>query len=218
MAYSDYGGYAYKNGERIEERSDAVLSPEGIKSTPGQWPGWTLEEGRSGGSYHVLLGDGPIFLSLYKQSSLGVHRLGETVDWEVAAGRDYPDAIRNWTQMYDHSQQPSKLLDVPIVQSYFDTGWFAGNGMPLELDIDGCKITAYFVDEENHYMFVRLEQPDGNIWTGFSGYGVGAGLEDADYGYSTDLQIERMNDLFKSESRLVGASLDDGESRGNGGR
>ena len=34
--------YAFKNGARVKERSDAVFSPEGIKSTPGQWPGWTL--------------------------------------------------------------------------------------------------------------------------------------------------------------------------------
>ena len=29
MAYSDYGGYAYRNGKRVEARSDATISPEG---------------------------------------------------------------------------------------------------------------------------------------------------------------------------------------------
>jgi hypothetical protein len=80
MAYSDYGGYAYKNRQRVVERSDAVLSPEGIKRTPGMWPGWTLEEGRSGVSFHVLLGDGPIFVGLFKQSSLSIHRLYEKLN------------------------------------------------------------------------------------------------------------------------------------------
>ncbi|VTR95113.1 unnamed protein product [Gemmata massiliana] len=51
MASSDYGGYAYRNGRRVEEWSDAVLSPDGIQSTPGGWPGWTIEAARSGGSY-----------------------------------------------------------------------------------------------------------------------------------------------------------------------
>ncbi len=36
MAYSDYGGFGYRNGEKVIERSDAVLTPEGMKSTPGQ--------------------------------------------------------------------------------------------------------------------------------------------------------------------------------------
>jgi hypothetical protein len=31
-----------------------------------------------------------------------------------------------------------------------------------------------------------LEQSNGTVWHGFSGYGVGAGLEDAGYGYSTN--------------------------------
>ena len=39
MAYSDYGGYGYKNGERVEDRSDAVISPE-VTSIPGMYPGW----------------------------------------------------------------------------------------------------------------------------------------------------------------------------------
>lgn len=80
MAYSDYGGFAYRDGALQEDRSDVVLTPDGLKATPGMWPGWVLEEGRAGGSYHVVLGDGPIFVTLYKQSSFGIHRLGEKLD------------------------------------------------------------------------------------------------------------------------------------------
>jgi hypothetical protein len=29
MAYSDYGGYAYRNGKRVENRSDCTITPEG---------------------------------------------------------------------------------------------------------------------------------------------------------------------------------------------
>ena len=29
MAYSDYGGYAYRNGERVRERSDYTITPDG---------------------------------------------------------------------------------------------------------------------------------------------------------------------------------------------
>jgi hypothetical protein len=36
MAYSDYGGYAYRNGKRVTERSDATITPDGdAYGTPG---------------------------------------------------------------------------------------------------------------------------------------------------------------------------------------
>jgi hypothetical protein len=41
MAYSDYGGYAYRNGKRVEDRSDATISPDGdVFGSPGIWPGF----------------------------------------------------------------------------------------------------------------------------------------------------------------------------------
>lgn len=160
MAYSDYGGYAFKNKERVEERSDAVLSPEGIKSTPGAWPGWTIPEGRGGDCFHALLGDGPIFVGLYKQSTLVVYRLGEEV-----------------------ADTPRKDWDVEGDQS-------------VTFEIDGHKITAHWVKRDNYYQFVRLEQPDGAIWTGWSGYGVGAGLEEAGYGFSTEYVDELADDIW----------------------
>lgn len=175
MAYSDYGGYAYRNGLRIEARSDAVLSPEGIKSTPGAWPGWAYPEGRNGGSYHVLLGDGPIFVGLYKQSVLEIHRLGEKINVVDAAVNLPPEAIEEYSGT-----------------RYLNTDHFKSLMEPCVFEIDGCKITAHFVLDESHYLFVRLEQPDGAVWHGWSGYGVGAGLEHADYGFSTESQNDRL--------------------------
>lgn len=46
-----------------------------------------------------------------------------------------------------------------------------------------------------------MTQPDGVVWTGFSGYGVGAGLEDAGYGYSTE---EREDKLLKFSQNKCG--------------
>lgn len=183
MAYSDYGGYAYKNGQRVEERSDAVLSPEGIKSTPGQWPGWTIEEARGGGSYHVLLGDGPIFVGLHKQSSLSVFRLGEKL--EVC---DFME-----------SQPEGSVLESEWEEKpyrYINTDYFKENDVPCVLNVDGVRIEARWVERDNHYQYIRMEQPDGSVWCGFTGYGVGAGLEDAGYGYSTSDQIKALNEYW----------------------
>ena len=41
MAYSDYGGYAYKNGKRVVERSDAVIT-DAAQSIPGMYPGFAF--------------------------------------------------------------------------------------------------------------------------------------------------------------------------------
>lgn len=183
MAYSDYGGYAYRNGVRVEGRSDAVLSPEGIQSTPGQWPGWTLEAGRNGGSYHVLLGDGPIFVSLYKQSSLGIHRLGEELPEVDFLEPKNPDAI----SAYDHEGTTVR---------YLNTDHFMALGEAAVFEVDGHKLEVYWEVSDNHYQYAKLTQPDGTVWTGFSGYGVGAGLEDAGYGYSTDDQEDRLQELL----------------------
>lgn len=152
MAYSDYGGYAYRDGVRVIERSDAVLSPEGIKSTPGAWPGWTLPEGRSGNCYHVLLGDGPIFVSLYKQSSLGVHRLSEQLSLLDIVTT--PDVA---VEEYEHDGKTVR---------YINDDHFTATEDPCEFEIDGHRITVYWLVEDNHYQYVRLVQPDGVVWTG----------------------------------------------------
>jgi len=42
MAYSNWGGYAYKNGIHIPDRSDCTIKPDEIFSSPGMWPGFAL--------------------------------------------------------------------------------------------------------------------------------------------------------------------------------
>lgn len=173
MAYSDYGGYAFRNGERIVGRSDACLTTRGVQSTPGMWPGFVIPEGRNGGSFHALLGDGPIHVGLYKQSSLSICRLGEKVNIVDQLPADAIYTCDNGEKF--------------ISADYYKCG-----DIPCELNVDGWKITARFLEDDNHYLFVRVEQPDGVLWHGWSGYGVGAGLEDCGYGYSTEEQNDRL--------------------------
>ncbi len=177
MAYSDYGGYAYRNGKRVLERSDAVLSSEGLKSTPGMWPGFVLPEARSVGSYHVIMGDGPVHVTLYKQSSLGILVNGDEQDeLAVCTIKDVPA----W------EYKDSKGIDVDV---------FKDSNEVCTFEVADHKIEVFWRDDEdNHYQYVRLTQPDGNTWLGFSGYGVGAGFEDGDYGYSN---ADREGTLFE---------------------
>lgn len=175
MAYSDYGGFAYRNGELQESRRDVVLTPEDLKATPGMWPGWILEEGRAGGSYHAVLGDGPIFVTLYKQSSFGLYRLGEKLD---------PIPLMVDPQEGDTAEYDGK--------TYVKTGRFRDRS--CRFSIDGHQIELWWRVEDNHYQYCRLTQPDGTIWTGWSGYGVGAGF-DGEYGYSNEDRDETLGRL-----------------------
>lgn len=180
MAYSDYGGYAYRNGQRIEERSDAVLTEEGLKSTPGLWPGFVIPEGKGGNCFHVILGDGPIHVGMYKQSSVTVFDKGEPVSLLEMVRDKYPDAIK----IYEYNGEK---------EEYIDDDWFR-DFEPLKISIKNHNLEIHYIDDDNYYVYVKLTQPDGVEWCGFSGYGVGAGLEDAGYGYSTS---EREEDMWR---------------------
>lgn len=185
MAYSDYGGYAYRNGIRVVERSDAVLTPEGVQSTPGQWPGWTIEAGRGGQSFHALLGDGPIYVGLYKQSGVHVHRLAERLDPVDLLREPTPDATEGFEG-----------------QRWINDDSFRSRGVPCVLEADGCTIEVHWTYEDNYYQYVRLTQPDGSVWHGWSGYGVGAGLEDCGYGYCTKDREEMLSYLWPESITL----------------
>lgn len=172
MAYSDYGGYAYRNGERVEERSDAVLTSEGIKSTPGTWPGWTLPEGRGGESFHVLLGDGPIHVGLYKQSSVSIFNDGEEIPLvELVKEQHPPEALK----VYAHDEEKAEYVDRDVFEDKKN----------LVVSVAAHTLEIFWTHDDNYYVYARLTQPDDVQWMGWSGYGVGAGLEDGDHGFCT---------------------------------
>lgn len=168
MAYSDYGGYAYRNGEKIIERSDAVLTTDGLKSSPGIWPGFVIPEGRGGGCYHVIAGDGPVHIGLFKQSSTYLFVDGKELNIADFVPELHKEAVRE----YDTG-------------TYVDTDYFLNREIPLIFDIEGHKVELFYDYADNYYQHLRLTQPDGAVWIAWSGYGVGCGFDDGDYGFSS---------------------------------
>ena len=194
MAYSDYGGYAYRNGKRVEARSDATISPEGdVFGSPGMWPGFAAyaaggkdgyEKRRDWPSGHVVLGDGPIYVVLYKQSSLSIHRGPERLD-ELTLLKDMPpEAVEKWSDKDGKSHQ------------WLNIDHFKTSKERCVFEVDGWRLEVFFRIEDNHYQYAKLTQPDGNVWHGWSGYGVGAGLEDCGYGYSTEEREDVLRALW----------------------
>lgn len=183
MSYSDYGGYAYRNGKHIIDRSDATITSAGdVFGIPGLWPGFVKdfvgEEAKSWPSGHVVLGDGPIYVVLYKQSNIRIYRWLEQLDLLEILPDEYSHLIK--TFQYDDSGK-----------KYFDC-----DNDKCHFDVDGYRIDYITEYTNNFYQYAKLTQPDGVVWAGWSGYGVGAGLEDAGYGYSTEYCENRIKKIY----------------------
>lgn len=203
MAYSDYGGYAYRNGIRIEGRSDCTITPEGDTfGTPGSWPGFAMiaagiekdevEKRLSWPSGHAVLGDGPSYVVLYKQSSTSLYRGPEEID--LLSTVDSP-VIAEWTD------------DTGKLHRWLETDHYKDSGNPVVARLQDAKVTIFYEETDNHYQYVQVEQDDGVVWHGWSGYGVGAGLEDCDYGYSTSDCEDRLWELFqRPRAAIAGAA------------
>ena len=96
MAYSDHGGYVYRNRERVPERSDWAPDEKGVNlGAPGDYPGFVavLERGLSPEEYerqasgprgHAVLGSGPIYVSLCKNYYVLVHHGRDEVLYHAA--------------------------------------------------------------------------------------------------------------------------------------
>lgn len=194
MAYSDYGGYAYRDRVRVEDRSDATISPDGdIYGSPGMWPGFAAyaaggkeeyEKRRDWPSGHAVLGDGPIYVVLYKQSTLLIHRGPERLESVDLLKDMSPEAVTVWTDKEG------------VVHRWVNTDHFTTTEDLCVFEVDGWRLEVFFRIEDNHYQYAKLTQPDGHVWHGWSGYGVGAGLEDAGYGYSTEEREDVLWELF----------------------
>lgn len=193
MAYSDYGGKAYRNGVWVEDRSDCVILPsEEMFSSPGMWPGFAMLT--AGATWkqvadltnlptgHAILGDGPIYLVLYKQSTVKLYRGFEEVDIISLL-----DTQKAHLFSYDHDF---------YTYIYIDTDTYAIKQEPLIFTIDGHEITIWWTCEDNFYVYAQLRQPDGTCWQGWSGYRVGVGFNEDEEMYSSTKRDETMRELF----------------------
>ena len=189
MAYGDYGGYAFRNGERVRERSDYTIMTDGTGFVAaGCHPGLTAlvqghprarEIGHSP-HYHAVLGDGPIMVGLYKQSTVRLHRGYDELSLVPLCSRKLrTEEVHIYMGIVYPNSEPFLERDEPAL-----------------FDIEGHRLEVRWQQEDNRYVYARLTQPDGTVWTGFYGYGVGAGLEECGYGFSTQDRIEQLKRLF----------------------
>ena len=192
MAYSDYGGYGYKNGERVVARSDAVITDK-ARSQPGMFPGFAFAaQGLSASEAaktryknpngHVVLGDSPLYVGLYKQAGVSVWH----EDREIELGECENDCPAEFIDSYD---------DRKCINGYEIADADEEICVRFKLP-SGARMDVAWTHEDNYYQFVRLDMPNGDLWAGWSGYGVGARLENAGYGFSTQACEDRLEQLW----------------------
>jgi len=165
MSSNDYGGYAYRNGVKILDRSDVTLGAVKLQN-PDLWgnveiPQNSQEPYHHGVTYrfHLLLGDGPVYLSFVKHYP-GLYNLNQFVNLPSRVDRPWRPGLWGGTTYID------------IAHGFENTKRFIHK-------FEGYKITIHFLYDPYPYAYAQLEQPDGTIWAGFAGQQVGAGFEGA---------------------------------------
>lgn len=173
MGYSGYGGYGYRDGVRIETASDALITPDSVNhGVPGGFPPSELmvaANGETGAAIngHVVIGDGPVFVSLYKHM-LSVYLLADGVFHDQnleTIGVDLLDEV---------------VIDFGDGTCSLDQDRMVERTDMLRFEIEGHVIEYRMVAHPRWVQHARITQPDGTVWTGFCGLEIGAGHEDED--------------------------------------
>lgn len=185
MAYLNWGGFSFRDGFAIHERSDCNLKDvyrrQGDAHPPhAQSTDIHVRRILDNGSYHALLGDGLLCVGLYKRDIDLV--LAEKDKFLLL---DLPDLIcHQYANDVDLLSKTIKEYDDGT--KYFDSDYIEQKRKPLEISVTGYKIKFYKLniggpkkyEEYQPIIAARMIQPDGVIWIGYSGLYVGAGYDD----------------------------------------
>ncbi len=166
MAASDYSSSVFLNGKKTHNQ---VRVPWG----------------------DAVLGNGPVYFSLYKQTNINLYKDKEEIN--------ILDHIKNKLDGYIHEY---KDRDGSIKQVLNDDV-YRDSFTPLEIEYEGRKITVWFTSEDNFYVYARLIEPNGDVWTAFSGYGVGDAFLLNQYEYDTAKRIDNLFRLFPIKGHEV---------------
>lgn len=166
MAYSDYGGYAYRNRKRVTERSDWRLGEDGTNvGAPEAQPGFAsaIGKGMSSEEYerqvqgprgHAVLGSGPIYVSLCEDYYVLVHH-----------GRE---RLLYWSCSFRGPRNSGELQAT--------TMRLGGDGEPtlriIVEDHPETRARVLYAELEEHRLEPKQETV---IWTGWSSILGGAG-------------------------------------------
>ena len=212
MAYSSYGGLAYRNGELVIERSDYVMRADGrVKGSPGVHPGFAaLAEGATRDEVvtmgqdcpmaHAVLGEHPLLLLLYKQTTARVFYQGRRIQsfepteefWERA--RVETSEAAPAVEHHEFRPDVDDRLPAEVPRTKFEVVYRQGDQIGVY-----ARVTIHDGEEERMGRTTTWRKA-GTIWTGWSAYGAGAGFEEDTEDYAgrtnTELHNQALRALF----------------------
>lgn len=187
MAYSDYGAFVRRNGQRRRDKEDVgvydtdeAALPSGVRIFAN------IIKNRERGtdewwqhSQHGVMGDGPVRVACYKQGLPS----GGIYFWPDGAGapeRHDPQALTG--------TPPAPRPAVPYEEdreawgAYYDSRWDYEYGrFEVVHDFGTGKYRFTFTgkdDSESGHYEATMTEPDGTEWSCVYDYGYGAGLTD----------------------------------------
>lgn len=178
MAYSDYGAFVYRNGERRRDKEDVGVYdtdeanlPSGMRvyaniiknmDRDAQW--WEH-------SHHGVMGDGPVRVGCYKQG------FPEFYVWPD--GADGPTAVSQASVVDANGWGGEEFVSEFRGNAYIDYDYEL-----YDFHVPGCdgylfSATGHTLTEAPAY-WARMVEPDGTVWECDYDYGYGAGLTDCE--------------------------------------
>ena len=185
MGWSDYGGYAYRDGTRVDERSDCPIPAHGPHDDDLDGEPWG----------HAVLGNDGTFVALWKQMTVRAWNDGAELALASHALDASPGLVRT-----DDTRGPELDPFGAIDRAPDETarGTFALPG-GARLEVVWSREEEDRSYRENLYLYARLVLASGGTWHGWSGYGVGAGFEDAPFGFENGQRDERLRELWPDD-------------------
>lgn len=175
MAYSNWGGGVWKNNQLLTaEKCDVAVYDDAVESdVPHSLRIWyfLLHEAAKKSEetqwynrpHHAVLGDGKIRVGLYK-TSFELYEADDDGNVVTVDVTKLLDPKHIWEYDPKDGTEPRRYVDNETLYQG-TTFTYKGHKFSLEYDDCPCKIS------------VEMKTPEGDIWTGFSGYCMGAGYE-----------------------------------------
>ena len=166
MAYSDYGAFVYRNGERRQDKEDAPL--------------FATDEETFGADINTIPSGARIWVSLMHSK-----KTGRELDWlnSIHHGIVGDGPVRVLCHKYGLPEiYDLGCKDGPKKIDYYDaekTGSDDFEAFSFEFVASDYQTYKFFFDHDDTYT-VEMTEPDGTLWTCTYGYGYGAGFEDDD--------------------------------------
>jgi hypothetical protein len=189
MAYSNYGAFTYRNGERRRDKEDVGVYDTDEAALPSGARIWAnLIKNRERGtdawwqhSQHGVMGDGPVRVACYKQGLPS----GGIYFWPEGADAPEDHAAQSFTDTPPLPEPTTTYEEDPGAhRAYWASRWGHEYGhFEVAHDFGTGKYLFTFTDsgtsESGHYE-ATMTEPDGTEWKCVHDYGYGAGLTDCD--------------------------------------